>query len=572
MVQLQPVDVHDGSAELRPAPGPSRRTRHTRQGWLAVAVLLLLLLLTFLPPLISISRYQRRVATSMSQVLGRPVHLDHVALNLLPFPSLTLSNLVIDELPPFGAEPIVRAESVNARLRLAPLWRHRVEFSRITFTDPSVNLVRHQDGRWNLESVLLQAAHINAAPTSQRRAGEQPRFPYIEATGARVNLKLDQEKTPFSLLETDFALWLPEPQVWQVRLHGRPARTDTSATDTGTVRVEATLHRANSVAEVPLTLDASWEGAPLGQASRLLVGHDAGLRGALRASVQMKGTLTNASIQSELAISGLHRVDLVGDRPVDIDFKCLAQGRRLLHTIEGIQCSWSPDDIGSVRLSGSLPDVQSPATAHLDLAADNVSGATALRWLRSATGQVAPGVRASGTLSARALYTPEVGLAGQMQATGLKLTGGALADQPVSFGPLALSAQLPRAATAGSQVGPELSLAPVTLSLVPVPLPLAPGDAAATRDQMTLSLGADQDGLSLRLAGSAAADRVQALMQCVPVLNQGLEDVLPQEQADGETAIDLVAHRPWGGPQQWTNLQNATRLGAGASAPARHHR
>ena len=560
-----PTDLPTIPERSASQPASPLRTRRTQQGWLAVAVLLVLLLLTILPPLISISRYQRRVATSMSQVLGRPVHLDHVALNLLPFPSLTLSNLVIDELPPFGAEPIVRAASVNARLRLAPLWRHHVEFSRITFSDPSVNLVRHRDGRWNLESVLLQAAHINAAPTTQRRAGEQPRFPYIEATGARVNLKLDQEKTPFSLLETDFALWLPEPQVWRVRLHGRPARTDTSASDTGTLQVEASLRRANSVGEVPLTLDASWEGAPLGEASRILVGRDAGLRGGLRATLQMKGTLARASLRSELAVSDLHRVDLVADRAVDLDFKCKARAEQLLHTLEDIQCSWAPDDTGQVRLTGSLPDLSSPRTAQMELAADRVSGATALHWLRAATRQVAPGIRASGKLSARAIYTAQSGVAGQVQATDLQLTGGELADTPVRFGPLTLSAQLAQTSGQAQQTAPELALAPVTLFL-------DPQETGAARQAMTLSLGADQSGVSLRLAGTATPQRVQSLVHAVPVLVQGLDEVLPQGEDDAAIAIDLVAHRPWGGPQQWSNLQDPSRAGASTTPTSIAHR
>ena len=566
MTQLQRTDQRDTSTA---SPDVSRRRGfHKGQGWLAVAALLLLLLLTILPPLVSVSRYQRRVATSMSQVLGRPVHLDHVALNLLPFPSLTLTNLVIDELPPFGAEPIVRATSVNARLRLGPLWWHRVEFSRISFSEPSVNLVRYGDGRWNLENVLLQAAHINAAPTAQRRAGGQPRFPYIEATRARVNLKMNQEKMPFSLLETDFALWLPEPQVWRVRLRGRPARTDTSATDTGTVRVEASLQRANSIGDVPLALDASWDGAPLGEASRVMVGRDAGLRGGLRLAVHMKGTLADAAIQSEFAVSDLHRVDLVADRAIDVDFKCLAEARRLLHALEGVACSWSPDNTGEVRLIGSLPDVLSPGTARMELSADRVSGATALRWLRAATGQIAPGLRASGELSARAVYTPENGVTGQLQASPFTLAGDDLKDQPVSFGPIAITAELPRFSNLARKVGPELSLAPVSLSL-------NQGGTDAAAGPMTLSLGADQEGLSMRLAGTALPRRVQALVRCVPVLDEGLEQVLPHEPVDMPTAVDLVAHRPWGGPQQWRNLQTVSRVGASPSPPAtishRHH-
>src|SRR5207302_234030 len=148
---------------------PTLSPRILRQLLYLAFAALVVLLLVLLPPLISVNRYQKRIANAISDSLGRPVHLDRVSLNLLPLPGFS------------------------------PLWRRRVEFSTISFTDPSVNLVHLADGKWNLASILLHAAHIDAAPTAQRRAGSAPRFPYIEATGARVNLKFNQEKTPFSL-------------------------------------------------------------------------------------------------------------------------------------------------------------------------------------------------------------------------------------------------------------------------------------------------------------------------------------------------------------------------------------
>ena len=256
-----------------PAAAGLGRVRSSRI-WTVLLLFFVLLLLALLPPLINLGRYQRRIATSISLSLGRPVHLDHVTLNLLPLPSLTLANLVVEEDPAFGEEPIIRANTVRAMLRVNSLWRRRVEFSRISFTDPSVNLVLRSDGRWNLEEVLLHAAHTDAAPTAQRRAGPAPRFPYIEATGARLNLKLGREKTPFSLTEADFALWLPQPQQWRMRLKAKPMRTDTSATDTGLVQMEATLDRAGSLGLVPLSAAVAWRSAPIGDASRVLFGRD----------------------------------------------------------------------------------------------------------------------------------------------------------------------------------------------------------------------------------------------------------------------------------------------------------
>src|ERR1700733_6565500 len=245
---MQEMDPTYEYGEAVDADVPPSLSTHALRRLLYVALAaLVILLLVLLPPLISVNRYQKRIARSISDSLGRPVHLDKVSLNLLPLPGFTLENLVVDEDPAFGSEPVIRANSVRATLRISSLWRRRVEFSTISFTDPSVNLVHLADGKWNLDSILLNAAHIDAAPTAQKKPGPAPRFPYIEATGARLNLKLGNEKTPISFTDADFALWLPDPQQWHLRLRAHPARTDTNASDTGLFSLEGTLGRAASL-------------------------------------------------------------------------------------------------------------------------------------------------------------------------------------------------------------------------------------------------------------------------------------------------------------------------------------
>src|SRR5580698_10130347 len=86
--------------------------------WLLFAVLLLLAAALILPPLINMNRYQRRIANAISNGLGRPVHLSAVTLRLLPRPGLELSDFIVDEDPAFGAEPTLRAQSVDASVRL----------------------------------------------------------------------------------------------------------------------------------------------------------------------------------------------------------------------------------------------------------------------------------------------------------------------------------------------------------------------------------------------------------------------------------------------------------------------
>ncbi len=570
---------------LKPKP-PAAESRPRRRLWAVGVVLLVLLLLVILPPFLSLSRYQRRIVTSMSDVLGRPVHLDHVSLNLLPLPSFTITNLVIEELPPFGAEPIIRANTVRARLRVSSLWRHRVEFSRITFTDPSVNLVRNPDGRWNLEGVLLQAARINAAPTGQPRAGGPPRFPYIEATGARVNLKLDRQKTPFSLTEAAFALWLPQPQQWRLRLRGRPARTDTSASDTGILQAEATLERAGSAGQVPLSLDAGWTGVPLGEASRVLTGSDAGLRGGLTLTSHLAGTLDHAALELELKLNGLHRIDLVPDRPVDVDLHCSATTARLLHSLAALRCQWplAGSEGGQLTLDGSVPNLLAPSTADLALAADHIPAESLLRWAHAATGHLAPDLRAAGELSGTLTYPGATSPArAQLALTGLALSGGHLGAIPVRFGPIHLLGATPRASSLG---GLSVSLAPTTAAFSPAAAreaaastepSSAPEDQASTPPESgaaMLSGLADTNGYTAHLAGLVPLSRLLALGADLPGFAGNLAQVLPSNRASGPTRVDLAVRRSWGATARWTDNLAPPPPSPTKSArhPHRHHR
>ena len=143
--------THDEESAIDSAGQPGRTRRRFAYFLIVLAAILML---AFIPPLINAGRFQHRVDAEISAALGRPVHFDRLSLNLLPMPGFTLENLVIEEDPAFGYEPTLRADEVRINLRLSSLWRHRVEFSSISFTDPSVNLVHTSDGRWNLQGLL----------------------------------------------------------------------------------------------------------------------------------------------------------------------------------------------------------------------------------------------------------------------------------------------------------------------------------------------------------------------------------------------------------------------------------
>jgi len=356
-----------------------------RMLWVLIAVVIIAALI-LTPPLINANRLRLRIANKMSESLGRPVHLDKVTLNILPVPGFTLENLVVGDDPSFGHEPVIRADSVHATLRASSLWRHQVEFGTISFEAPSVNLVRRADGRWNFESILLHAEAANTAPTAQTGAGPAPRFPYIEATGARLNIKIDDEKKPFALTESDFALWQPSPQEWRLRVEAKPTRTDTNVSDTGVFTVEATLQRAASVADVPIEFTAAWRRAPLGEASRVLTGVDAGWRGNLEATATLTGTLGDSTLSSTLKLTNLRRADFIPAKPLNISVECNGHITVPIALMHEPSCTLPLDKndptAGLVAVTADTLDLARLRSTGLRLGMTNVPDAWVLDWAR----------------------------------------------------------------------------------------------------------------------------------------------------------------------------------------------
>ena len=123
------------------------RSRHGK----VVAGMVLVLALFLTRP--GAQRLRARIVRSISLALGRQVDVGSVTLRLLPQPGFDLRNFVIHEDPAFGAEPVLQSSDVVAIVRVSSLLRGRLEIARLSINEPSLNLVRNVEGRWNLENV-----------------------------------------------------------------------------------------------------------------------------------------------------------------------------------------------------------------------------------------------------------------------------------------------------------------------------------------------------------------------------------------------------------------------------------
>jgi hypothetical protein len=552
----------DTSREVALDHGPdaTRRPIVTWQSLLIALVLLAVVLLATLPPLLNVNRFKRRIVTSISTSLGRPVHLDNVSLVLLPLPGFRLENFVVAEDPAFGSEPVIHANSVLATLRVSSLWRRRVEFSKISLQEPSINLVHDANGRWNIESILLQAARIPAAPTAQAKPSSDPRFPYIEATGARVNIKSGLEKLPFSLTEADFALWLPNPQQWRIRLEAKPTRTDANTSDTGTISLEGSLGHAKSFDEIPLDLAAEWKNAPLGEASRVLTGRDAELRGDLRLNLSATGTIGSSLVKSVLDVRNARRAAFVPDRPIELHAECQATSDDTFHAFHQLRCAWPPPDANNgapplLALTGDVADVHNPAASSIEIGTPGIPADTLLDWLRVASPRVPADLTATGVLSGNVAGIETPSPTGKMEFKAAALAGGPLGTIPVKFSELTIASV--------AQSAPEARSAHRSSPVPPVPAgTFLMGPTTITlgaKDLATLDGRFDTTGYSLHLTGNVMPSRLLALADALPQFGDGLRAALPPVPTKETAAhpelpihIDLISSRRWLGGQTWT--------------------
>ncbi len=502
-----------GGEEKRPSP---RR-------WILLAVALLSVVAFVLPPLVNISRYQHRIAESISRSVGRQVHISSVKLRLLPLPGFEFSDFSVEEDPKFGSEPILHSDSVVAYLRLLSLWRGRLEVSRIHFDDASLNLVREPNGGWNFAAVLVQAAHIPNAPTGQRHAGRAPRFPYIEAENTRINFKEGNEKKPLSFLNSDLSISLDADDAWELHFRAQPVRTDLvlDLSDTGMLRIDGTLHRAPLLAQMPLQLNVEWSGVPLGQLSRLTLGRDIGWRGGLDVQAVVGGTADLAHVSTKLKVAGLHRSEFTPIHPMDVETSCRASFRKESRALDGIACT-SPVGDGALRLAGSIQEVQTQPHAQLTLQIDRVPAAAVLAGLQEVRSGLGAGIQATGALNGHFHYESQNGrqplIAGQMALDSLSLTPDS--GKPFLLGPVRLRCESPEAG--GDSTGsPALLLQPVRLSMgAPVPV---------TVDGRFTPVGFD-----LHLGGVATLARLRAFVKTFGLLG-----------AAGTAALDLGVRGKW---------------------------
>jgi hypothetical protein len=370
-------------------------------------------------PFLSADILRARIQRAVEHGLHRKVEIGKVRFNLFLGPGFTLKDVTIYDDPTVGIEPLAYVENVQARVRFLSLFSKRLAFSNLTLEEPSINLVKRDDGVWNFQLLLL----------ARTPAPQQPPIddtPSIQVRSGRLNFKTGDVKSKFYFSDTDVDLD-PGGDRLDFRFRGEPARTDRAGQTFGRLLFRGSWVRKQS-GEPQIDLDAELDRSTIDEVVKLIEGHGVGVHGILASRAHISGPFSKLAIRGEMQLSDVHRWDLM---PVGGVWNLKYRGALDLWN-QRLRLETLPD-APSLPLVVKFDANQYLSTPHWALILDfrEVPSATLLRIARHMGAPIPEAVSAEGNVTGVLGYSGEAGLQGQLRfaRTSLKLPSA----DPIAF-------------------------------------------------------------------------------------------------------------------------------------------
>jgi hypothetical protein len=296
--------------------------RFRRYGGIAVLLMALILAAQAgVSLLVRTHRMREYLITHLESAFGRPVQAGRFSVQILPIPELDVDAVTIGEDPAFGNEYFLRADQMTARFRWLGLLGGHFEFGTMSFTRPSLILVRNGAGHWNLEGWLPPARAARGSPTAmatQSRAESTYHLQKVDFDEGRINFKLSDEKLPFAFTDVSGSVEQVSSGRWQLQLEAQPWRSGVPLQSTGTLQVAGYV-AGTSARMQPAQIRLHWGKVSLADLFRLITGNDSGVRGEFaldgNASIGMEPTTATAAASTwrfglQARATNIHRWDL----------------------------------------------------------------------------------------------------------------------------------------------------------------------------------------------------------------------------------------------------------------------
>ncbi len=128
--------------------------RFFRYGVVPVGIFSILLIVTviLIPILLNVQKFVPEIERQVNQATGRSFSLGpDFGVSFFPWLSVSFSDMKIGNPPGFESDEFIKVRTFEARLKILPLLRKKIEISRFVVGGLSVNLERNASGQVNWE-------------------------------------------------------------------------------------------------------------------------------------------------------------------------------------------------------------------------------------------------------------------------------------------------------------------------------------------------------------------------------------------------------------------------------------
>ncbi|MFH2098618.1 MAG: AsmA family protein, partial [Pseudomonadota bacterium] len=154
---------------------------------LLVCLLLVGALAAYLTWFFDPNDYKKQMETAFAESTGRELTMSgDLELTLFPWLGLSVKDVSVSNPPEFGQEPFARIFSAQARVRLLPLLKRRVEVGKVLVNGMELHLILDALGRSNWEDFGAKGQAVEPAPAPSAAPAEGPGMA-VEVSGVEVS-------------------------------------------------------------------------------------------------------------------------------------------------------------------------------------------------------------------------------------------------------------------------------------------------------------------------------------------------------------------------------------------------
>lgn len=264
---------------------------------IAFYAVLAVAILAALAPYIPAAFLRTRVEAALSRSLNRAINIGDIRFTFFPAgpvpgPGFALENVTIHEDPRAGIEPFAYMQELGASVRVLSLLGGDLELSGINLGNASINLVKLNDGQWNVQ-YLLDGLKDTAMPAFRMREG-------------RVNFKFGDTKSVFFFNAADIDIAPGVTGAMDLRFSGEPSRSDHTKQDFGRFFIRGTSSAAGK-----LDLSIELQRSSLEESLRLMDPQGFGVHGILALNGRVAGPPEQLALTGTVDIGDIHRSDLL---------------------------------------------------------------------------------------------------------------------------------------------------------------------------------------------------------------------------------------------------------------------